>query len=163
MKTLVRQLGLAGLLLLAAGGASAGVTVTYNHPENFADLPFASWEREDVLKRITEHFDKLGKALPAGQDLRIEVLDVDLAGREEPGRGARDLRVLRGNADWPRMHLRYWLEQDGREIKSGDEQLSEMDYLNRTNRYFEGEPLRYEKQMMDNWWEKTIGPIRPGK
>ncbi|TFW29235.1 DUF3016 domain-containing protein [Massilia horti] len=161
MKTLVCQLTLAGLFLLAAGGASAGVTVTYNQPENFADLPFTTWEREDVMKGISEHFDKLGKALPPGQDIRIEVLDIDLAGREYPARSAgREIRVLRGHADWPRMHLRYWLEQDGRVIKSGEEQLSDMAYLDRTNRYFEGEQLRYEKQMINDWWGKTIGPVK---
>jgi hypothetical protein len=34
-----------------------------------------------------------------------------------------------------------------------------MNYLNHTNRYFDGEPLRYEKSMIDEWFEKTIGPL----
>jgi hypothetical protein len=37
-----------------------------------------------------------------------------------------------------------------------------MNYLNHINRYFDGESLRYEKQMIDDWFEKTIGPLPRG-
>jgi uncharacterized lipoprotein YbaY len=160
MKPLLRQLALAGLFLLSAGAASAAVTVTYDHPENFTDLPFTPWDREQVLKDLTEHFQKLGKALPPGQDLKIDVLDVDLAGREQPSRraGAQEIRVLHGGADWPHIHLRYSLESDGKVIKSGDEQISDMMYLQHLNRYIEGDTLQYEKQMLDDWFRKTIAP-----
>jgi hypothetical protein len=159
MKPLIRQSALAGLFLLAAGGASAAVTVTYDQPEKFADIPFTPWEREQVLKDLTAHFEKLGKALPAGQDLRIEVLDIDMAGREIPARGGvRDIRVLKGGADWPRMHLRYAVESGGKVVASGEAQLSDMSYLSRLNHYFDGESLRYEKQMVDDWFYKTIAP-----
>ena len=159
MTSPMQKMVLAGLLALMAGSASAAVTVTYIEPDKFSDLPFTTWEREDTLKTLTEHFTKLGNSLPPGQDLRIEVLDVDLAGRAIPSaRMGRDIRVLRGQADWPRMQLRFSLEQNGQVLKSGEAQLSDMNYLNHTNRYFDGEPLRYEKQMIDDWFEKTIGP-----
>ena len=88
------------------------------------------------------------------------MLDIDLAGRLIPSaRLGRDLRILRGQADWPRIELRYSLEQAGQVIKSGEAQLSDMSYLNHTTRYFDSEPLRYEKQMIDDWFEKTIGPL----
>jgi hypothetical protein len=164
MKPVIRQLALAGLFLLSAGAASAAVKVTYNHPENFADLPFSTWDREDVLKQLTDHFNKLGKALPPGQDLDVEVLDVDLAGREYPGRSTgRDIRVMRGGADWPRIHLRYSLVANGNVIKSGDAKLSDMDYLHRIGHYMDGDALRFEKEMIDQWFEKNIGPVRPRK
>jgi hypothetical protein len=160
MKSLMQKMALAGLFALAAGSASAAVTVTYVQPDNFSDLPFTTWEREDTLKEMTAHFTKLGNSLPPGQDLRIEVLDVDLAGRAVPGaRLGRDVRVLRGGADWPRIRLRFSLEQNGQVLKSGEAQLTDMDYLNHINRYFDGELLRYEKQMIDDWFEKTIGPL----
>jgi hypothetical protein len=157
MKPLSRQLALLAALLLSAGLASAAVTVSYDHPEKFSDLPFTPWDREQVLKDLTAHFNKLGKALPPGQDLRIEVLDVDLAGREHPSRRAgTELRVLRGGADWPHMHLRYTLESGGKVIRSGDAQISDMMYLDRLSRYSDGESLRYEKQMLDDWFKKTF-------
>jgi hypothetical protein len=156
----MQKLALAGLFALAAGSASAAVTVTYVQPDKFSDLPFVTWEREDTLKTLTEHFTWLGTALPPGQDLRIEVTDVDLAGRAIPNaRAGRDLRVLRGQADWPRIELRYAVEQNGQVLKSGEAQISDMDYLHHSNRYFDSEPLRYEKAMLDDWFKKTIGPL----
>jgi hypothetical protein len=151
---------LAGLSGFAAGSASAAVTVNYVEPDKFSDLPFVPWEREDTLKTFTEHFTRLGNSLPPGQDLRIEVLDIDLAGRAIPSvRAGRDMRVLRGQADWPRMQFRYVIEQNGQVLKSGEAQLSSMNYLDQHTRYFDSEPLRYEKQMIDDWFEKNIGPL----
>jgi hypothetical protein len=157
MTPLIRQLAFAGVCLLSAGTALAGVTVNYIEPDKFADLPFTPWEREDVLKGLTEHFEKLGKQLPPDQNLTVDVLDVDLAGRSEPGRrSGRDIRVLRGGADWPHMRLHYTLESGGSIIASGNAELSDMMYLQRMNRYPDGEPLRFEKQMIDEWFNKTI-------
>ncbi|WP_036172474.1 DUF3016 domain-containing protein [Massilia sp. 9096] len=161
MKTTLETLALAGLLALAAGGAAAATTVNYIQPDKFSDIPFTPWEREDALKHITDHFNKLGESLPPGQDLRIDVLDVDLAGREIPSaRNGRDLRIMTGRADWPRMKLRYAVEQGGQVIKSGESQIQDMDYQNHLNQYFDSDPFRYEKQMMDDWFVKNIGPLK---
>lgn len=158
MKPLLRQLALGGLFLVAAGAASAAVSVAYDHPDKFTDLPFDQWDRDDVLKQLAAHFDTLGKALPAGQDLKIDVLDVDLAGREFPShRAGHEIRILRGGADWPHIHLRYSLEQGGHVIKSGEAQISDMAYLDHINHYSDGDFLRYEKQMLDDWFAKTFG------
>ncbi|MBQ5948226.1 DUF3016 domain-containing protein [Massilia sp. ST3] len=163
MKALIRNLALGGLLALGAGAASAGVTVKYIEPDKFSDLPFAPWEREDVLRELTDYFTKLGKSLPQGQDLALEVTDIDLAGREYPNsRAARDLRVLKGMADWPIITLRYTLTENGQVLKSGDAKLADMSYLQRINRHWDSEPLRYEKRMIDEWFAKTIVQKRPG-
>ncbi|MEH6435653.1 DUF3016 domain-containing protein [Massilia sp. DD77] len=163
MKALIRNLALGGLLALGAGAASAGVTVKYIEPDKFSDLPFAPWEREDVLRELTDYFTKLGKSLPQGQDLALEVTDIDLAGREYPNsRAARDLRVLKGMADWPIITLRYTLSENGQVLKTGDARLADMSYLQRINRHWDSEPLRYEKRMIDEWFAKTIVQKRPG-
>lgn len=160
MRTSMTTLALAGLLVLAAGGASAATTVNYIQPDRFSDVPFTPWERDNVLQQITDHFNKLGQELPPGQDLRIDVLDIDLAGREFPNaHSGRDIRIMKGRADWPRMQLRYAVEENGQVIKSGEAQIQDMDYQNHLNRYFDSDALRYEKQMIDDWFEKTIGPI----
>jgi hypothetical protein len=159
-----RALALAGLLALAAGGASAATTVNYIQPDKFTDLPFDRTDRENVLRQLNDHFNKLGQSLPAGQDLRIDVLDIDLAGREYPNfRAGRDIRITKGMADWPRMKLRWAVEQNGQAIKQGEDQIQDMDYQNHVSRYFDSDPLRYEKQMIDDWFEKAIGPIQHGK
>lgn len=163
MKTLIRQMAFAGLCLLSATSAfAAGVTVHYVQPEKFADMPFEPWEREDVMKQLTEHFNKLGQRLPSDQTLTVDVLDIDLAGRIIPNvRGSgRDLRIMKGEADWPHMRLRYSLQQGGNVIASGDADISDMGYMQRINRYSEGDPLRFEKQMLDDWFDKTFGKRR---
>jgi hypothetical protein len=157
MKPLIRQLAVAGACLLSAASALAGVTVTYVQPENYVDMPFEPWEREDVLKSLTEHFQKLGRQLPPDQNLTLEVLDIDMAGHIYPGvRSGRDIRIVRGGADWPRMRLRYTLEDHGRVVASGEAILSDMMYSQRLSRYSDGDQLRYEKRMIDDWFDKTI-------
>jgi hypothetical protein len=163
MNITFKSVALAGLLLLAAGGASAGVTVTFSHPENYRDMPLAPWDREQILKDLSEHFALLGAKLPPGQDLRVEVVDLDLAGRiHHSFRGGNDIRVLRGGADWPRMLIRYSVESNGQVINSGEDQLRDMMYMDRINPYFDGEPLRYEKRMIDDWFKDKFGVRRRG-
>ncbi|ELX12329.1 DUF3016 domain-containing protein [Janthinobacterium sp. HH01] len=150
---------LAAMLALLAGAAWADVTVSYVKPDDFADVPRNAVDRERVLKDFSDYFATFNKRLPAGQNLKIEVLDIDMAGRLWPRRsGGEDIRVLNGGADWPRMHLRYTLEQDGKVLRSGDEQLSNMNYMQGVSRYSDGDTLRYEKQMLDDWFKKTIVP-----
>jgi hypothetical protein len=163
MKAILQKLALAGVFAMAAGGAAAAVTVTWLAPEKYADVPRDSTARDSMMHDLTDHFTWLGTALPPGQDLRIEVLDIDLAGREEPSaRVVRDVRVMRGGADWPRMRLRFSVEANGQVLKSGEAQLSDMDYMAKVSRYAEDEPQRYEKAMIDRWFEKTIAPL-PGR
>lgn len=145
--------------LLASGAASAQVSVSYVKPDDYADVPRNAIERERVLKDFSNYFESWNARLPAGQSLKIEVLDIDLAGRMWPRRnGGEDIRVLNDGADWPRMRLYYTLEQNGQILRSGDEQLSNMSYMQRINRYWETDTLRYEKQMLDEWFDKTIVP-----
>jgi hypothetical protein len=158
MNKLMRKLALGGLLALAAGAAAADVTVNYIAPERFSDLPFTPWERDEVLKNLSAHFAKLARQLPPGQHLRIDVQDIDLAGREYPARGARDVRIVKNGIDWPRIDLHFALEQDGQVVRSGDVKLRDMAYMDRSNRYFSGESLRYEKRMLDDWFYESIVP-----
>ena len=162
MKSALKGLALASMMLMSAGSALAGVTVNFVESDKYSDLPFSAWERKEVLEAFTEHFEKLAKSLPAGVDLNVEVLDIDLAGRIHHRR-ANEIRVLRGGVDWPIIHLRYSVVQNGTVVASGTERLSDMMYLdNMRNRYASGDPLRYEKRMLDEWFNKTIAPKRVG-
>lgn len=152
MKNLIRQLSLSALLALAAGAASADVTVNYIEPERFSDVTTGG-EREQILRDLSAHFVKLGAKLPAGHNLRIDVKDIDMAGTERPAR-AGDVRSM-SRGDWPRMELHYTLESNGQVVSSGDAQLHDTSFLDRPNRYFPHDALRYEKRMVDLWFEKT--------
>lgn len=144
---------------LAAGSAGAATTVTFVEPDKFADVPFSHIERERVLDDLRKHVEKLGARLPAGQDLRVEVLDVDLAGITRPTSTRPDMRILNGGADWPRLHLRYTIEQDGQVLKSGEAKLSNPNYLMGFNRYTQ-EMYSHEKQMLEDWWRKEVVAVR---
>ncbi|MCU6500586.1 DUF3016 domain-containing protein [Rugamonas sp. A1-17] len=158
MRAYIRTM-LAASLALLAGAAWAEVSVSYVKPDDFSDVPRNAIDRERVLKDFSDYFAALNAKLPAGQNLKIEVLDIDMAGRMWPRRhGGEDIRVLNGGADWPRMHLRYTLEQDGKVLRSGDEQLSNMNYMQTLSRYSDSDTLRYEKQMLDDWFNKAIVP-----
>lgn len=158
MKNMIRTVAASGLLALAAGAASAGTTVNYIEPERFSDLPFAGWERDDVLTELSAHFAKLGARLPPGQNLRIDVQDIDLAGRLYPGRGMRELRVIHNGVEWPRIDLHYTIESNGQVLRSGDARLRDMAFMDRLGRYADGEPLRFERRMIDDWFYSEIMP-----
>lgn len=153
MNRLFKQVALAGLFALSASEASAAVTAVFSHPENYRDLPFAPSERAQVLKDLGEYFASLGKDLAPGQDLRVEVRELGMAGRMYPNVRGQDLRVLRGGADWPHMTLHYSLTSNGRVIASGEENLSDMAYLDRINGDADGATLRHEKRMIGDWFK----------
>lgn len=157
-KKLTRAL-FTGMVLLATSAAWAETQVQYDKPDQFTDLPFEQSKRDAVLKDLTAHFEQLGQSLPAGQNLQINITDIDLAGREEPRlRGINDLRIMNGRVDWPRIRLHYVLsQQDGKVISSADSSLSDMSYLSRINRYANDDRLRYEKLMIDDWFTDTFG------
>ncbi len=148
----------ATLAITAPRTAAAAVSVTFTKSDQYIDVPFAPWEREATLKTLKQHFEKLGTKLPAGQDLKIEVLEVDLAGRMEPSRmsSSTEIRVLRGGADWPTIELRYAVEADGKMIKQGVARVTDLNYLGHMNRYPTSESLRYEKAMLDDWFKKDV-------
>ncbi len=148
----------APLALILAGLAQAGtVEVHFIQPDQFADAGHGS-DAERVRSTLDKHLQALGQqGLPAQQTLRIDVLDIDLAGETRPMTGlARDLRVLKGRADWPQMHLRYTLSDGDRVIASGDDQLSDMAYLSHPARPGSGDALPYEQRMLSDWFRSRF-------
>ena len=159
MKKFFQAVLVLATLALAFAGTNAGAaaTVTFTQPEGYVDMPFAPWDKERVMKDLKEHFDKLGAKLPQGQDLTVEVLDIDLAGRIEPQlRFSQDIRVLKGRADWPMIALRYRVEAQGKVLASGEARVDDKSYLDQVNRYSANESLRYEKRMLDNWFKTVL-------
>ena len=156
MKHVIQKLAAGALLALAAGAASAAdVTVEYIQPENYSDLT-TSGEREEVLRNLSAHFVKLGAKLPPGYTLRIFVQDIDMAGNERPAR-AGDVRSI-GRGEWPRMNLHYMLVNNDQVVSEADAELRDTAFLDRPNRYMSNDPIRYEKRMVDAWFERTILP-----
>jgi Protein of unknown function (DUF3016) len=143
-------------LLGGAAHAAATVEVRYVEPDNFADIGRSSWDRERALKTLTSHLQKLGQSLPDGQTLRLDVSDIDLAGDIQPW-GWHELRVLRGQADWPLIKLSYTLLEGERTLKSGDVRLYDLAYMQTLNgRDRPGEELAVEKRMVRRWFAETF-------
>lgn len=160
------SVAVAAAATLALGTADAAraatVDVSFVEPAKFADAGRGSFETERTTKALAEIFQTYGKRLPASQSLKIEVIDVDLAGDLHWGRAAvNEIRVLRGRADWPRMELRYTLTENGRVLKSGEARLSDMTYLQHSLGPRYREPLGYEQRMIDEWITATFGPAAP--
>jgi len=154
MNSRIRYAALA-VFFLATSSAWAAATVTYVNPDKMTDVPRNKGDRESMEAQLLEHFNQLAARLPAGQNLNVEILDIDLAGDVFPRVAIQDVRVMKGSADWPRMHLRYSIEQDGKVLSSGERKLSDMNYLMSSNRY-KGETLGHEKQMLDDWFRKDV-------
>jgi hypothetical protein len=71
-----------------------------------------------------------------------------------------DVRIMRA-VTWPSIKLRYQLRQDGQVVASGVETVADMRYLDLPNSYPDGDPLRYEKRMLDEWFSPRLVERRP--
>jgi hypothetical protein len=140
---------------LVLAQAAMAATVTYVNPENMTDVPRHQDEREAMEKIFTEHLATLEARLPKGQQLTVEVLDIDLAGDVFPRVAIQNVRVMKDTGDRPAMQLRYRIEQDGKVVSQGESQLSSFGYLSTSNRYG-SDPYAHEKQMLDNWFRKDV-------
>jgi hypothetical protein len=90
--------------------------------------------------------------LAPNQALEVKVLDIDLAGQFEPWNfRLRNIRVMR-DITWPRMKVQYTFREDGAELLSAGEDVADLNYLGRPTLCFSNDRLRYEKQMLDDWF-----------
>ena len=163
MRLGTREVLVACTAAVAALSASAGdVNVALVNPAGFADAGTTFRDRELNLRALTEHLQTLGKRhLPADRLLKVELLDVDLAGIVRPSRRAGpELRIVKGAADWPRMSLRYTLESNGKAVASGEESLADMNYRFGATRVHSSDPLYYEKRMLDEWFKARFVDAR---
>jgi hypothetical protein len=154
MKALTVVFTLATLLAATGAAHAAGaVQISFVKPENFADIRDRTYSREQNLKALEEVFTSAAQPYVAdGQTLKIEVLDVDLAGEVRYGGRANDVRVLRGRADWPRIAFRWSVEGAGAAPRSGEAVVQDMAYLQRIPPATSYTSLVYERRMLDEWF-----------
>lgn len=147
---------LAVAVSVVPAAAAGTVEVSWLQPERYSDAGRSVADRERTMKSLGEYLIQLGRQLPDGQTLKLEVLDVDLAGMVEP-HGAQEMRILRGGADWPRMTVRYTLQHGEQRLKSGEARLADMNYF-----FFprglgmHGTDLAYEKRMIGQWFGENF-------
>lgn len=156
---------LSGLLLAAAqgpaaaeAGARTGATgaleLRFVEPERYTDMGLFGSDAERNRAELAAMFEAFAQCLPAGQRLSLEVLDVDLAGENQPWRyGGEGPRVML-DRHWPRVELRYVLRgRDQAVLAEGRERVQDVNYLARSRQAsFESGSLPYERAMLAAWF-----------
>jgi len=155
------------LIAASTTAAFAGTaSVAFIAPEKYTDASYAhpvasEPDRAQVLRDVEQHLQRLAtKGLAPTETLKVEVLDIDLAGHFPPmGAGGSDVRVVT-DITGPRIRLRYSLVRDGSApVSGGEELLSDLNFMVPSNRYSSGDRLRYEKALLDRWFEKRFGRL----
>ncbi|MGE7152690.1 DUF3016 domain-containing protein [Methylorubrum rhodesianum] len=156
---------LATPLSLAASPAAAQVRVTFVAPERYTDAQnrFGSGPSlRVVLAEMRRLFETLGDAVLApGQALDIAVLDIDLAGLDQPSFGAaQGVRVVTDITP-PRFRLRYALKERGRTVLAAEETVSDINFLLRATRLSSGQTFFYEREVLRDWFQARFVQRRP--
>jgi len=161
------QPGIRTAVLAACVGASSMATagqveVVFVDPASYTDIGSASWDDNANMRELDRYLRWLGQRwLAADQSLKVEVLEVDLAGAMRPGpTGQPELRILAGDADFPRMRLRYTLSGTGVQ-RSGDERLADLNYTRGLANRGDSQALFYEKRMLYAWFKARFVAGRP--
>jgi hypothetical protein len=144
---------------------SERVTVTWVNPKEFTDVKptngISSRFRNHTMESLYEYVDKLAQDLPQGQKLKLNVTDLDLAGRVWPGHIAgfdtsSDVRLVK-DIEIPRMNFSYELvDSSGSVVKSGEIKLKDMSFMSRSNLIRKSDSLKYEKNMFRQWFNKEF-------
>lgn len=147
-----------------AHAASPNVEVNFIQPEKFRDASLRGngQERgadEQVMKTLRSYLESLGsRYLSEGQTMRIDIHDIDLAGRYEPWHiNANSVRFMR-EITWPSIDLHYTLQQQGQVLKQGDARVDDKFYLQRPGRMGASDSLYSEKAMLNDWFRNMVKP-----
>jgi hypothetical protein len=164
MKKLILPTILGALSLLSQTAYSkAEVEINWQNPEKYRDVqPTMQGRksfREQTFADLQEYIEKLAENLPDGQKLLMTVKNLDLAGQVWPasfvglGNSSSDVRVVK-SIDIPRMRFDYQLlDKTGQVLRQAEVDLKDMAFMDRSNRLFSSENLRYEKNMLKSWFE----------
>ena len=144
--------------------AEGPVQVSWTDPASFSEITRGrdrmetlrgTWVRELALYLRGAAADKL----QPGETLEVELLDVDRAGDYEPWHGpdADDIRITR-HIYPPSVVLRFrHQDASGRVLAEGERRLRDSGFMSRALTHRSTDPLRYEKQLLDDWLARELG------
>jgi len=168
-KKILHFVGLLGALAPAAmlatetvNPAPVSVVVTFDHPENFADVKdgFLPTEkgRDGILAQIRVFLESQAKSyLRSGQKLEVKFTDIDLAGEFEPQLGPRfhDVRIVK-DIYRPRLQFEFKLTgADGKVITEGKRDLMDLAFMMRSA-FPPSDNLRFEKDILSDWLRSDV-------
>lgn len=144
--------------------AEGPVSVQWTDPAQFTEIRQSRnrWEaqRGNWVRELAEHLRKQAAArLPAGERLEVTITDIKRAGDFEPWQGMRTdhVRYMRDLYP-PRIALDFTLTgADGSVLAQGSRELTDMAYLHGRPRARDNDPLRYDKQLLDDWLRRELG------
>ncbi len=149
--------------------AEGPVQVRWTDPARFTELKNSAnrWEtqRGNWVYQLADHLrTSASKRLAPGQTLDVTITDIKRAGDYEPQHGPRgqDIRIMKDIYP-PRMTLTYVLrDAQGNVVReNAEERLIDMGYLSSGRGLLsDSDPLRYEKQMIDDWLKKLLPRTR---
>lgn len=153
--------------------AKANLEISWQEPERYTDVRPTNESRlrfrERTFNTLDEYIAELAEDLPDGQTLVMTVDNLDLAGQVWPasfvglGNGGSDIRLIK-SIDIPRMSFTYQLlDEDGLVLQESAINLKDMSFMNRHNRFFGSETLRYEKNMLRNWFKDDFPQLTAKK
>ena len=143
--------------------AKADVEITWENPKEFRDvkptLQSRTKFREQSFSKLEEFITELAEDLPDGQKLTMTVTNLDLAGEVWPssfvgmGNAGGEVRVVK-QIDIPRMTFSYSLiDTKGKVLHSADEvNLKDMSFMDHSTIRFKNDSLKYEKKMIEDWF-----------
>lgn len=169
------------LLLLAALAVAAGGTalafdpvkgpprtdVVFFEAEKFTDVRDSlsggsERARDATLGELRTYLvSQASRLLAPGQQLRITIIDVDLAGEFEPWRGPQwsDVRVVKDIYP-PDIKLAFQLtDADGHVLKQGDRDLKDLGFMMKLT-IDRNDPRRYEKALLDDWLREEFHGLK---
>lgn len=137
------------------------VEVSYRNPAGFTEMGRSFGARTDWLDDLSSYVAKrAARSVHRGERLVVTITDVQRAGMIEPWRhSGTDLRVVRETTP-PRIDLSFQLvAANGAVLKEGLRQLRDATFLTRGSRHG-GQPLSYEKNLIDDWLRKDVEAAR---
>lgn len=152
------------VVVAAAESLSPPVMLEYISPEKFTDISSIDHGPPDqaYLEQLRQHVLKKAAAyLAPGEQLSIEIKDIDMAGGFEPWSApGQSIRMVR-HIYPPRIELSYqWRRAAGEMIEEGSERLTDMFYQMRLMPD-STDAMRYEKALMDDWLAKLFTGRQP--
>ena len=140
-----------------AVGEGTAIHVRWGDPLQFSDLRYSqnrrlSAEGDWVVELADYMQEKLARAVPAGDRVDVEILDIQRAGQYEwLNSRTDDVRVLR-DVYPPRMTLQFkHTGADGSVRGEGERKLADLAYLQSPPPFPSSDPLRYDKRLIDTW------------
>ncbi|MDU0353892.1 DUF3016 domain-containing protein [Paraglaciecola aquimarina] len=149
--------------------AQSDVEVNWDNPAEYRDVRPANGSKQKFMQstftNIDKYIVKLAKALPKDHKLVLTVNDLDLAGQVWPasfagiGRSMSEIRVVK-SVDIPSMAFSYQLlDQDGAVVQQAEVKLKDMLFMQRAHSRFHNDSLRYEKNMLKQWFDQEFKPL----